>query len=169
MTIPAIYRAALGILLPAMLVLVAGCQHRAAPVANFFPASSEVSGWTKSPEIRTFSPEQLSDYIDGDAEKYLKAGVRSTSTADYKFQDKVQVVVDVYTMSSAEGAKAIFDSEPVMDAQKPSLGDAARLYSQSLTFRKGPYLVRMVAYQESPQLAQALLDLGHAMEKKLSR
>ena len=163
---PAYSRLALAI---ALLLLAAGCQHKAAVPTNLFVDSGVVSGWTRSPEIRTFAPDQLSDYIDGDAEKYLKAGVKSTSTADYKYKDQVQVVVDVYTMSSPAAAKSIFDSEPAMDAQKPTLGDAARLYSQSLIFLKGPYLVRMVAYQESAQLPPALLDLGHAFESKLSR
>lgn len=157
------------IVLLASLFTVAGCQKHSASSTAFFPNSSEVAGWTRAPEIRTFSPDQLSEYIDGDAEKYIKAGVKSTSTADYKYKDQIQVVVDVYTMSSPVGAKNIFDSEPAMDAQTPSLGDAARLYSQSLVFRKGPYLVRMVAYQEAPQLTQAMLDLARALEAKLSR
>jgi hypothetical protein len=152
----------------ALLLLASGCQHKPATPANLFVDSVAVSGWTRSPEIRTFSPEQLSEYIDGDAEKYLKAGVKSTSTADYKYKEQIQVVVDVYTMASPAAAKSIFDAEPAMDAQTPALGDAARLFSQSLIFRKGPYLVRMVAYQESPQLPPALLDLGHAFESRLS-
>jgi len=147
----------------------AACRQHAALTTTFFPESNAAPGWTKSPEVRTFAPDHLSDYIDGDAEKYLKAGVKSTSTADYKYNEKVEVVVDVYTMSSAGGAKTIFESEPAMDAQTPALGEAARLYSQSLIFRKGPYLVRMVAYQESPQLPPALLDLGHALEARLGR
>lgn len=149
--------------------LFAACQQRVALTAVFFPDSNVVPGWTKSPEVRTFSPDHLSDYIDGDAEKYLKAGVKNTSTADYKFNEKVEVIVDIYAMSSPDGAKNIFESEPAMDAQTPNLGDAARLYSQSLIFRKGPYLVRMVAYQESPQLPRALLDLGRALNSKLTR
>lgn len=161
------HRVSVGIFLAAALCLTAGCKKHAAPGANLFPNSNEVAGWSRAAEIRTFAPEQLSDYIDGDAEKYLKAGVKSTSTADYKYKEQIQVVVDVYTMNAPEGAKSIFESEPAMDAQMPSLGDASRLYSQSLIFRKGPYLVRMVAYQESPQLPAALLDLGHAIEKKV--
>jgi hypothetical protein len=164
-----LHRAVLGFLLSATLLLLAGCQHHSAPTVSFFPESNEVAGWSKVPEIRTFSPDQLPTYIDGDAEKYLKSDVRSTSTADYRFKDQIQVVVDVYTMSNPDGAKSIFESEPAMDAQTPALGDAARLFSQSLMFRKGPYLVRMVAYQESPQISQAMLNLGLAMEKKLSR
>jgi hypothetical protein len=162
-------RTSLGILLPVMLSLAVGCQSHPVPTNSFFPESNEVAGWSKIPRIRTFTPNQLYTYIDGDAEKYLKAGVRSASTADYKFKNQDQVVVDVYTMSSLESAKTIFDSEPAMGAQSPPLGDAARLFSQSLTFRKGPYLVRMVAYQESSELSQAMLNLGLAMEKKLSR
>ena len=163
------HRSSICVPLLAALCLTSGCQKHTAPAANLFPASSEVAGWSRGPEIRTFTPDRLSDYIDGDAEKYLKAGVKSTSTADYKYKDQIQVVVDVYTMNTPEGAKAIFESEPAMDAQMPTLGDSARLYSQSLMFRKGPYLVRMVAYQESPQLPPALLDLGHAMEAKVPR
>jgi len=151
------------------LFLAGGCQHRSAASTSFFPESPEVPDWTKAPEVRTFSADRLSDYIDGDAEKYLKAGVRSVFTADYKFKGQVPTTVDVYTMSNADGAKAIFESEPAMDAKTPALGDAARLYAQSLIFRKGSYLVRMVAYQDSPQLSEAMLSLGHAVERKLSR
>lgn len=156
-------------LLAAVLLLAAGCRHRSVSAASFFPEGADAPGWTKSPEVRTFSPDHLSDYIDGDAEKYLNAGVKSTSTADYKYQGQTEVVVDIYTMSSPQGARTIFESEPAMDSQSSSLGDAARLFSQSLIFRKGPYLVRMVAYQESPQISPAMLNLGHAVEKKLPR
>jgi hypothetical protein len=154
--------AVFAILLITFLLLFVACNHRA-PV-NLFPASGEVPGWTRPPEIRTFAPDQLSDYIDGDAEKYINAGVR---TADYSFNRHIQVTVDVYTMSTGSGAKLVMDSEPSNDAQFPQLGDAARMYSQSLTFRKGRYLVRMVAYQDSPQLQQAMIALGHAVETKL--
>lgn len=163
------HRFALGILLPAMLSMTSGCHHGDASANSFFPDSAEAPGWTVAPEVRTFPADKLSDYIDGDAEKYLKAGVRSASTADYKFKDKIQVTVDVYSMSTTAGEKSIFESEPAMDAQTPPIGDAARLYSQSLTFRKGPYLVRVVAFQDSPEVSAALLNLGRAVEKKLSR
>jgi len=169
MTCPLISRVAHGVLLPAILCLAYGCQRRSSSITNFFPESGEVAGWIRAPEIRAFPADKLSDYLDGDAEKYLKAGVRNTSTADYKFKGQLQITVDVYTMSTSEGAKTIFESEPAMDAQTPLLGDAARLFSQSLTFRRGPYLVRMVAYQESPEAPQAMLNLGLAMVKKLSR
>jgi hypothetical protein len=49
------------------------------------------------------------------------------------------------------------------------LGDEARLSSQSLVFRKGAYLVRIVAYEESAETEQALLQLGQGIELRLAR
>jgi hypothetical protein len=99
----------------------------------------------------------------------LKAGVQRVFTADYRFQNTVDAVVDIYMMGSAEGARKILDSEPVGEAKPAQLGDGARLYSQSLVFRKGPYLVRIVAFQESTETPQGLLELGRAVEQKISR
>ena len=123
-------------LLLAALCFTSGCRKHSSSVASLFPDSSDVAGWVRSPEIRSFAPDHLSDYIDGDAEKYLKAGVKNASTADYTYKEKIQVVVDIYTMSAPRAAEAIFESEPAIDAQTPTLGDAARLYSQILIFLK---------------------------------
>ena len=152
------------------LSLLAGlaCNRRhGAAVA--FPASNEVAGWMKASEVRTFEAADLWKYIDGEAEKYLKAGVQRASTADYKFQNKLDAVVDIYTMSAADGTAQVFNSEPAADAKVVQLGDEARLFSQSLVFRKGPYLVRIVSYQESGDGEQALLALGRSIEQRLGR
>lgn len=141
-----------------------GCKKK---LVDPFPASNAVSGWQRSGETRTFKAENLWQYIDGDSERYMKAGVVTTSTADYKYNGKLDVTVDVYTMSKTEGAQTIFEADPVADAKTVPVGDAAHLYGQSLTFRKGPYLVKVVAFSSAPELGDALLALGHAVEAKL--
>ncbi len=158
-------RSALVVTVIAALAVVAACTKRGG--GQPFPASNEVSGWSKTGETRTFSSDKLYEYIDGDAEKYVKAGVKSTSTTDYKYQDKIEAVADVYTMSDANGAKTIFESEPAGSSQTASLGDAARASTQSVVFRKGQYLVRIVAYQQTPDVQQALMGLGKGIESKL--
>jgi len=40
-------------------------------------------------------------------------------------------------------------------------------YEQSVIFRKGPYLVRIVAYESTPGTPQALMALAHGVEAKL--
>jgi len=151
------------------LTLAAGaCNKRMEPVQPF-PASQEVAGWTKTGNTRSFSAADLWKYIDGDAERYVKAGVELASTADYKFQDKFEVVVDVYTMGTAEGARAMLDAEPAGDAKTAQIGDCARVYGQSVIFRRGRYLVRTVAYEQSPELQGALLALARAVDRRLGK
>jgi len=132
-----------------------------------FPASDAVAGWQKTSDTRVFAAKDLWQYIDGDAEQYIAAGVVSTTTSDYKFKDQLEAVVDVHTMSDAAGARKILETGQSKDANTVQLGDAGVAYAQSVIFRKGPYLVRIVAYESTPDTLQALMALAHAVEAKL--
>jgi hypothetical protein len=141
-----------------------GCKKSA---VNPFPASGAIAGWQKSGDTRVFAAKDLWQYIDGDAEQYLQAGVVTTSTADYKYQNQLEAVVDVHTMRDAAGARKILETGQTADARQIAVGDAGVQYAQSVAFRKGPYMVRIVAYQSSPDAPQALLALAHGVEAKL--
>jgi hypothetical protein len=149
----------------AMVTVVAGTgckKHQADP----FPASGAVAGWDKTSETRTFAAKDLWQYIDGDAEQYVSAGVVSTSTSDYKYQNQLEATLDVHTMGDVAGARKILETG-TSDAKAVQLGDAGVQYAQSVIFRKGPYLVRIVAYESTPGTPQALLALAHGVEAKL--
>ena len=149
-------------------ILLLGCASgREQRTAAFLPESNEAPGWARTGEIRTFMAGNLWEYINGDAERYLQAGVERTLTADYRYQDKVEAVVDVYVMKTAEGAQAIFAAESAVGSGPAPVGDAARLFPTSLLFRKRQFLVRITAFEEGPDLKPALLELGRAVEKKL--
>ncbi len=152
-----------------VLLVTPACKRHPADHTDPFPASNEVTGWTRTGDVRTFSAADLWKYIDGEAEKYLKAGVQTTSTADYRFNNKFDAVVDVYMMGSAAGADQIFDSAPAVGAEKAALGDAAQLFAQTLVFRKERYLVRVTAYEEVAETRAAILALGHGIEQRLAR
>jgi uncharacterized protein DUF6599 len=159
---------ALLVVIGVALLLDAGCKRQPGTGRSSFPASNQVAGWEKTGDIRTFEAADLWKYIDGEAERYLKAGVKTVSTADYRFRDKLDLVVDIYTMRSAAGAEKIFESEPAANAAFAGLGDSARLHSQSLVFRKGPYLVRITAYEDSTETKPALLGLARSIEQQLA-
>ena len=149
----------------AMIATVAGTgckKHQANP----FPASGAVAGWDKTSETRTYAAKDLWQYIDGDAEQYVSAGVVTTSTSDYKYQNQLEATLDVHTMGDTAGARKILETG-TSDAKPVQLGDAGVQYAQSVIFRKGPYLVRIVAYESTPGTPQALLALAHAVEAKL--
>ena len=124
---------------PCLAVLAdAACSRHAGVPATPFPASNEVAGWVKTGDTRTFSATELWSYIDGDAERYVKAGVQSTaSTADYNFQNTFDAVVDIYTMGDAKGARTILEGEPAGQAKSVQLGDSGRLYTGQPDFLQG--------------------------------
>jgi hypothetical protein len=157
------------VMLTVALLLNGGCKRQPRTEGSIFPESNQVAGWTKTGDMRTFAAADLWKYIDGDAEKYLKVGAQRVSTADYKFQNKIDAVVDIYTMSNAQGAEKIFSAEPAVEGKAFQLGDGARLHGQSLVFRKGACLVRIVAYEESAETQQALLQLGQGIERQLAK
>jgi len=130
----------------------AGCKKKA---VDPFPASGVVAGWDKGDKTQTYDAANLYEYIDGGAEQYISAGVVGVSTSDYKYQGSVEVTADVYTMKTAEGAKTIFDADPPTSDSK------------SVVFRKGPYLVRLTAFEAAPGEGDALMALAHGVEGKL--
>ncbi len=140
-----------------------GCKKKA---SDAFPATGAVAGWEKTSETRVFDAKNLYQYIDGDAEQYISAGVVSTSTSDYKYQGQLEATVDVHTMGRVDGARKILETG-TKDAKPVQLGDAGVAYAQSIIFRKGTSLVRIVAYESTPDTPQALLALAHGVEAKL--
>ena len=135
----------------------------------WLPESGDAPGWTRAGPVRSFAAEDLWKYVDGDAERYLRAGVRRTFTAPYRNRGGMEAVADVHQMANMEGATALYDSEPATGSHRAPLGDAGRSYGQSVTFRKGVFFVRLVAFQDSPGTEAALLGLAHAIEARLSR
>jgi hypothetical protein len=148
--------------------LLTACGSRTeTKAAELFPQSGEVAGWGKTGETRKFPAEKLWEYIDGDADRYIQAGVEQTLTADYRFRNQADAVADVHILKTADGPSRLMQSESAAGSRPTSVGDEARLYASSLVFRKGRYLVRLVAYEETPEISKALVELGQAIEKKL--
>jgi hypothetical protein len=83
------------------------------------------------------------------------------------YRDKFEAVVDIYIMNDSAGSRRIFDSESLEGTEPARLGEAAQLSRNTLTFRKGFYFVRIVAYEESPEVSKAILALGKVVDGKL--
>jgi hypothetical protein len=124
-------------------------------------------GWNRTGQVRTFSAKKLYEYMDGEADKYVQAGVKQTITANYRHRSGLEAVADVFVMSAGLGPIQLFGAEPGTDTHGVGLGEAARVYASSLTFRKGRYLVRVVAFAEGPRVSVQLEDLAKAIDQQL--
>jgi hypothetical protein len=136
--------------------------------STYFPESGQVEGWSKSSATRVFPADRLWEYIDGDADDYVKAGVEQTLTSDYRYRDQIEAAADIFVMKNPTGATRVFESKAANGSQPAPVGDAARLYPGTLMLRKGRFFVRLVAYEESPQAPEALLALARSIVAKLN-
>ena len=149
-----------------------GCKKPAPPAPQIavdpFPSTGVVSGWEKSSDTRIFAPKDLWQYIDGGADAYVAAGVVTTSTSDYT-KDQLESTVDIFTMGDEAGARKMLETGLTPDVKNIQLGDAGIAYAQSIVFRKGAKLVRIVGYEDKPgtETQASLLALAHSIEAKL--
>ena len=90
-----------------------------------------------------------------------------TLTSDYRFNNKVDATADVYVMAKPEGAKKIYDSLSAPESQPLEVGDAGRINKGALTFHEGPYFVRVVAFEDSPEVGKGLTELARAVSSAL--
>jgi polyferredoxin len=142
---------------------------RAPKPMSWLPESGDAPGWMKAGETRIFEAADLWKYVDGDAERYLRAGVRRTLTANYRYREIVEAVADIHLMDAPSGAASIFAAESPAGSHPVALGRAGRSYGQSLTFHQGPFFIRLVAYQDTPQTEPALVSLAQAIERRLGQ
>jgi hypothetical protein len=147
-----------------LVCLVCGCAPKA---PELLP--QEAAGWTRSSQVRIFHADDLWRYVDGDAERYLRAGVRRTVTASYRRADGIEAVADAHEMKNAAAARAIFESEQQAGSRPLDVGGQGRLYGQVLTFHRAGYFVRLTAYQDSPNVGEALTGLANAIDSQIPR
>jgi hypothetical protein len=157
------YGAALAALAAA---LVAGCGGRRA--ADDFPRDDEVRGWKMERQPRVFQADNLWQYIDGDAERYLQAGFENVRNAVYQYRGRVEAAADIYTMKNPGAAAKVLDSEADLGSQPAALGDGGKVYRASIVFRKGRHFVRLIAYQDDPDGQKALMELAQAIAERLT-
>ena len=95
-------------------------------------------------------PRIFGSTLTGTQSNTFQAGVVSTSTSDYKYQGQLEAVVDVYTMGDSTGAQDHSGDRQSRMRRAFNWAMRALHYAQSVNFRKGPYLVRIVAYESTP-------------------
>ncbi|HMD86931.1 MAG TPA: DUF6599 family protein [Terriglobia bacterium] len=133
----------------------------AADVAN----CSLVPGWQQAGALRHFTPDNLYEYMDGNAESYLAYGFTQTQGVTCKSGENT-LVIDISEMIDPDAAYGIFSGnrDPAHPLEKIGMG--GQVLPRRGTFSKGNYYVEISA---SPDLDHTpeLTAFIAAMEKLL--
>jgi len=111
------------------------------------PVCTLVPGWTQHGESRTFSADNLFEYMDGNAEGYLIYGFRKMQGVTCK-QGEVTLVIDSSDMGDTDSAYGIFTAN--RDSRQPaaSIGMGGQIVPRRAIFAKGNSYVEVAANPE---------------------
>lgn len=126
-----------------LLVLVAAGAGLAAGAPLAIDCAA-VPGWTQQGEVRSFGPDNLFEYMNGNAEGYLIYDFRRMTGVTCRSGDDT-ILIDVSEMASPELAYGIFSANRHPQFEVLKIGAAGQVMPRRATFVKGNYYVELAA------------------------
>jgi hypothetical protein len=117
---------------------------------DLLPASGAVAGWERSGEMKVYVPDDLFDYMDGQAELFFVYNFERLAVQEYQRGQEGPIIVEVYQVASPTDAYGLFSfyatGQP-MDLGAGGSAEPGRLIS----FWQGRFYARVFAYGEAEQ------------------
>ncbi len=126
----------------------------------------KVSGWKLVSPINTYNREAVFDYIDGAAELYFAYDFRVVAAAEYQ-NGQTSIMVDVYDMTSPEGAFGIYSLNRYQGANYVSIGNEGILSGAALDFWKGNYFCKVYSFDMSEKYQADVKNFGNALASEI--
>ena len=123
--------------------------------SNFLPEEIAQAGIERSSEIRTFEGESLFEYINGGAEIYHSYNFVEVAAANYT-ANGMEMVADIYRFEDSDNAYGLFASFRPDNPAFVVLGAEGFSSPTSIDFVKGPYVVRVIGFEESAEIEQTI-------------
>ena len=124
--------------------------------SDLVPDCSRIPGWSQKGETRSFVPDDLFDYINGNAEGYIIYGFEEM-TGVTCVSGEQSVLIDISRMESAELAFGIFSANRHPRFEVAKIGAAGQLMPRKATFVKGQYYVELASNSDAPEILEAFV------------
>lgn len=122
-------------------------------------------------DVLWYGPDNLYDYINGQAEEYLAAGFERLVHSEWKAASGTgdgYVEIDLYDMASPKGVAAVLVPPPADKATELAPGVAAYLDAGMCEFGAGRYYVRLTARRDVEGQGPLVDALAKAVAKAVS-
>lgn len=131
------------------------------------PDAGALNGWEMVSEPENYGPENLWDYINGQAEFYLNYGFLRVDTAEYRaVSGAPSVVVEIYQMAGPEEAFGIYAAERNPDDRSIEIGSGGYLGSNILNFWQGHNYIKLMSYETGVSDDAALTALAREISAR---
>jgi len=143
--------------------LLTGQQAGASSQTASFLA--DLQGYSALSGVESYTPETLSDKIDGKAELYLASGFQEMSCRSYSPGDSSQARVEafLYAMESPKDAFAVFSGQRRQGAEPLTLSPNAYATENAVFLTSGRFYIELVADKATPEIPPALEALAQSL------
>jgi hypothetical protein len=136
-----------------------------AGIAAAAPGCDLVPGWTQSGPARSYTADNLFEYMDGNAEGYVLYNFQEMHGVTCK-KGAVTFVLDISDMGDADFSYGLFSSNRDLRQPAYAVGMGGQIVPRRLIFAKGKYYVEIAADPEGDHTA-ALKAFAAALDKAL--
>lgn len=155
-----------------LLLLTASWAMAQQPQENLealLPAENEVVGWTRTDLLQSYRGDDLFMMIDGGADIYHEYGFVQVLETEYVDDHGKAIKLEIYEMESPAAAYGIYSFKVGDDGELLDIGQQALLEDYYLNFWKGNLLVTVVGMDADDAIAQGVIDLARAVDKRYSK
>jgi hypothetical protein len=147
--------------LKSLVALLAAAASAATPM----PSCAIVPGWTQAGPPRTFTVDNLYEYMDGNSEGYFLYNFQQMRGVTCK-QSEATFVIDVSDMGDSDFAYGMFTATRDLRQPAYAVGAGGQIVPRRLIFAKGQYYVEIAANPEGDHTA-ALKLFAAALDKAI--
>ena len=135
---------------------------------TLLPKTTEIKGWKVTSGPQFFEPQNLWEYINGEAEMYLDYGFELVATAEYTTLDGFRsMTIEIYQMQSPKHAFGIYAAERSPHDSFIKMGVQGYLSENVLNFWKGLYYVKLTSFETSSETKEILMKLAVVIDNKI--
>jgi hypothetical protein len=137
------------------------------PRLAVLPTEGQIDGFAVTDAPRLYVGEALFDLINGGAVQFFNHGFEWAAAAVYRQEGDGDVTVEAYRMTSAAGARGVFEERAGGPVESARVGEEARIVHSSVEFRKGSFFVLVTAYETGQAGRDAAQELARIIEGRL--
>ncbi len=153
----------------AMLIFVSACEKSQTGLDRLFPGPGFEKGWSWDGMLTHYFPDNLYEYIDGEAELYLTYGFQELATLTYFWgnADDTSFVVDIYDMGDPLNGFGLFSNYRQPGYHYKSIGTEAIVSDYGLRFFQGRYVVEIKTGNISDRLNKAVHTVAERISERI--
>ena len=161
--------AKLNILLRSILIIMLNMAAVRADISDVLPFAFLAPDWSQEFPPEIYHPNNLHDYINGQAELFNQYDFVEMVTAYYVHgkDAMLSMTVDIYKMGSALDAFGIYSMTRKPDMTFTNIGEQAIVSPLNVRFWQDKYYVNIVAGSLDSSLTQLIQDVAEQVSGKL--